>query len=243
MSSPSENATDNEKLWELYGDRQNESSREQLIVQYMPYAEQIARHLFSKRIYDDVEYEEYVQMAMTGLLESIDRYKPDSIASFKTFSCKRIKGAIYNGLNKLTEKREQNSYIYRKSKERLKSLNEQSNDTDLFTSVSDLTINIAIGFLLEESGMYLDSDRSAMEDRSYDIMVLDSLKRDILRMLDELPDVERKIIEYHYYCDSDFQEIADIIGLTKGRISQLHKNAIDEIRALLIKNCNYDQVF
>jgi len=48
-----------------------------------------------------------------------------------------------------------------------------------------------------------------------------------------LPERDRRIIELHYLEDVNFDQIADLYGLTKGRISQLHKAAMLLLRKRL----------
>jgi len=243
VAQSKEKDTCDEVLWENFSNKVDDESREKLVLKYMPYAEIIAKHIFSKRVYEDIEYSEYVQLAMTGLIESIDRYQPGSMASFKTFSSKRIKGAIYNGLEKLTEKRSQSSYIQRKNRERIKSLASRQTSEDLFSDFAALTVNIAIGFLLDDSGIYRDPENDIVPDNLYDDVVISTLKNNLKNAIAKLPALEKQIIEYHYFQQKSFQEISGAINLSKGRVSQLHKKAIIDIQSLLENIAGFDEAF
>jgi len=55
-------------------------------------------------------------------------------------------------------------------------------------------------------------------------------------VLGELPDRERLIVELYYYQDYTFKEIAEVLGVTESRVSQLHtrmkrriKEKLDEV--------------
>jgi RNA polymerase sigma factor for flagellar operon FliA len=48
-----------------------------------------------------------------------------------------------------------------------------------------------------------------------------------------MPERSRKVIHYHYFNELGFEQIGDILGVTKGRISQIHRSALAELRELL----------
>jgi RNA polymerase sigma factor for flagellar operon FliA len=48
-----------------------------------------------------------------------------------------------------------------------------------------------------------------------------------------LPERERELIQRHYVEQVEFQQIAADWGVTKGRVSQLHAQALQRLRHLL----------
>jgi RNA polymerase sigma factor for flagellar operon FliA len=56
------------------------------------------------------------------------------------------------------------------------------------------------------------------------------MRRVIRRAVEKLPERERDIVVRHYFGQSEFQAIAQDLGVTKGRISQLHAQALARIR-------------
>ena len=52
----------------------------------------------------------------------------------------------------------------------------------------------------------------------------------MVALVDALPDQERRVINRHYFQNLEFTEIANIFGVTKGRISQIHKRALVLLR-------------
>jgi len=49
----------------------------------------------------------------------------------------------------------------------------------------------------------------------------------------DLSEQERTVIRYHYLQEVPFSEIAALLGLTKGRIAQIHKQALGRLRTAL----------
>ena len=48
--------------------------------------------------------------------------------------------------------------------------------------------------------------------------------------LDELQGRERTVMELHYRQHVPFVEIAELLGVTKGRVSQIHRAAVARMR-------------
>jgi len=54
--------------------------------------------------------------------------------------------------------------------------------------------------------------------------------------LKELPERERLVLALHYQQDLSFREVAYVMELTPGRISQLHTQALVRLRGMLGKD-------
>ena len=61
----------------------------------------------------------------------------------------------------------------------------------------------------------------------------------IAARLQELPEMQRKVLALYYFEDLRLREIAEVFGLTESRICQIHAQAIVSIKAHLQK---YDLV-
>jgi RNA polymerase sigma factor for flagellar operon FliA len=53
--------------------------------------------------------------------------------------------------------------------------------------------------------------------------------------LQELPDMQRKVLALYYFEDMRLREIAEAFGLTESRICQIHAQGIMAIKAFLIR--------
>ena len=49
-------------------------------------------------------------------------------------------------------------------------------------------------------------------------------------IVNALPEQERFIIRHHYLLGLTFERVAEMMGLTKGRVSQIHKQALQLMR-------------
>ena len=86
-----------------------------------------------------------------------------------------------------------------------------------------------------ESGSEVAGD-SAM-GRHYEtpeeVMDQSELKQMLVEALDMLTEKERSVVVFYYYEELTLKEIANILGVTESRISQLHTRALEKMRLRL----------
>lgn len=228
-------AEEEKALWQRLRDGDAPEAREALANYYLPFARILAAKLYAHRAHDEFEFAEYFQFASVGLLEAIDRYDPDKGASFKTYASHRINGAVLSGIDGLSEKQSQISLRKRLQQERLASLKEsgaeRSGPDALFARLAEVATGLALGFMLDGGGMY-QTDDSGYADNTYSSLELKQLQQRLKEIVERLPERECKIIKYHYYHGFGFDEIAQRLGVTKGRVSQIHARALSQLRDL-----------
>jgi RNA polymerase sigma factor FliA len=233
-AAPNPVKPDEEALWYRYRSVGDQASRDRLVTFYYTHAKMLAATLYAKRVHNEFEFGEYMQFASVGLLEAIDQFDINRGASFKTFAAHRIQGAILSGLEKLSDKQEQIGFRKRIEKDRLKSLQEQSpatiNTDKLFEELAALAIGLALGYLLEDTGMYQAEAEPRYQDNTYKHYELKELQARVREIVDALPEQERHVIRHHYLFGLTFDRVAEMMGLTKGRVSQIHKQALQLMR-------------
>jgi RNA polymerase sigma factor for flagellar operon FliA len=221
-----------ELLWHRFGVEKDASARTALIENYTSLTRVIAASLFARRSGDDIEFEEYVQLGIIGLIESIDRYKLEKGVPFEAYAKHRIRGAILNGLIKMSERREQYAFRARLRRERLDSIADGYGPTDgecLFEEMVEVALGMAIGYMLEGTGLIRDTTNPSV-DNAYQAHELSQLRERLVESSKTLPERERFIIQQHYFRRESFSSISKVMGVSKGRVSQLHKRALNMLR-------------
>lgn len=230
-------------LWQRWHDTRDPAARQRLSEIYLPYARALAAKSYSRRMHNEFEFDEYLHFAVVGMMEALDRYEPDRGAHFKTFATPRINGAILNGLDRLSERQQQIGLRRRLARERLESLKtetcEQDSGQKLLQELGDIGIGVALGFLLEGTGMLLRPDE-CLPDNAYSHIELRQLRDWVWQLVEQLTEREAQVIRAHYRQEQSFEEIAVAMQLTKGRISQLHRQALERIRKLLQARGRFD---
>jgi RNA polymerase sigma factor for flagellar operon FliA len=214
--------------------------REALFHFYAPFARGLARKAFRQRGRGDIEPADCDQLAYEALLEALARFDPDHGAPFPAFATPRIQGNIADGIARMTEIRGQLSWRHRMHRDRTRSL---APDRDAFTAdqaldaLSEMALGLALGFMLEGTGLYADT---AMEESggglstptftAYDSLAWKELLKLLHGEMVSLDDREQAILQLHYVQGMAFDHIATLLGVSKGRISQLHRAALVRLR-------------
>lgn len=233
---------DEQMLWAAFGEIRGAKDRERLFQFYTPLARRLVAKYANLEAKSSIEYDDLFQLACTGLLESIDRFKPDLGVPFRYFANRRINGAILNGIAKHSEVSQQISVRRRVARERAASLKEgevkPSSFDEALSILGDIAACLALGLILDETRGQPDGPTdpapSAFETTAWRQMT--KLLRD---SLEELPQREQDIMIWHYVEGLHFEQIAGLLNVTKGRISQLHKAAIGLLRKRLLKGAHF----
>lgn len=176
-------------------------------------------------------WHDFVQNALIGLLEAMERFDPDREIKFETYARYRVRGAVFNGLRSLRESLAQSSHAYDQARavsDRAESF-EDTAASDPLEAFVTTTVGLGLGFLLEATSF---PDLGESKD-AYAELEKEELSTAVIECMGRLNEREQHILTLHYFHYVPFVEIASQIGVTKGRVSQLHKRALERLRANL----------
>ncbi len=239
MAQHSDLTEEQEKeLWRAWAEMKDMGARQRLAEYHLPFANMLAAKLYAGRQIEHIEFEEYRQYAIVGMMEALDRFDANRNASFKTYAAHRITGCILNGIEKSCEKQQQITARASLRQQRLESLKENGakSEKDLFSELAELAIGLALGYMLENSGMYHTPEEEHYTEHFYNRYELQQLKQMLNRNVESMPEQARCVIRYHYYQGLSFEEVARIMGLSKGRISQIHSQALKQLRQMNLQS-------
>ena len=235
---------DEHALWVRWQGAKDFSAREALLTRHLPYARTVAATYYAKRMHDEIEFGDYLQYARIGLLESLDRFDPAIGVQFRTFAARRMHGAILDGIERLTEKQQQIAVRQRLRREQSESIKDAAcagttagaavrrDGEGLFRYLADVGIGMAICQLLEGTGM-VDNTASldaVPRERHYEPVEMAQLQRRLLSFVEQLGVQQRTVIRYHYLQEHSFEDIANLMAVSRGRISQIHRQALSTLR-------------
>ncbi len=222
-------------LWGRWQAAGSQECLDELVARYADLVRILAAKAYRHRFSEELEYGDYVQFGMVGLLEAIHRFKPEHGAKFETFATHRVLGAILNGVERLSEKQQQIAVRSRVRAERTQSLTQhaagQEQGLDPLQRLADLAVGLALGVILDNCGLYLDGE-PASGDTPYERAALAELRQRLAMLVGRLPATEKRVIRGHYFQQQQFDHIAAAMGLTKGRVSQIHHAALKRLRML-----------
>lgn len=214
-------------LWRRLKVLGDDRCRAALFDAYCGFARAIALREFRRRGGLGLDRPDYEQLACAGLLEAIDGFDPARGAPFPAYAKHRIRGAIADGAARASEAGAQYRCRQRLEAERLRSLRsaEASASGDFIAELADLASAIATGIIAENANV-----AEATPSGGYKSLRWREVELAVLREIERLPEQERRVMQQHYFNALPFAQIAQLMGLSKGRISQLHRCAIERVR-------------
>lgn len=216
--------------WRRFHATNDRHLRENLFDRYRRFARALARRHarmgeYSQDLHDDLE-----QFAYHGLLEAIDRFDPLRGSSFLGFAKARINGSIIDGLGKISEHGARVRFRSKLERERMASLEEERESASATQELAELVTELALGLMLVGSEQAANSKFAGSADNGFDSLAWRETRVLLSQRVDELPEPERTVIRQHYQNDLLFVQIATMLGVSKGRIAQLHRSALGKLR-------------
>ncbi len=220
--------------WRKLRDRSGADSRQWLFEAHMPFARQLARREFARRARTTAERGDFEQWAFEALLQSLDRYDPVRGVGFRGFAKPRILGNIANHLPRMSESGDEYGFRLRTRRDRMRSIRAGGGDPiDALDTLAQLAVGLATGLILDSVS---DGALDPLPDpapSAYDTVAWNELAALVARQIDDLPERERAVLTQHYRNGVSFAHIAELLGVSRGRVSQLHGAGITRIRQRL----------
>ena len=225
-----------------YSSYESSHSIQELIENNLDLVKKIAWH-YHGRVKNIIEIDDLIQIGMLGLVTAAENFIEKPGISFSSYARIRIKGEIVDFLRKnsnLCRTTIVNKQKYDKSHEKLqKNLNRDPNDNEL---VQELNIDINelhkwkeafaanklenLDAVYDEFSIWFLSKENDPEEKFNELELRDAL----LNALKKLEKVEALVIHLYYVEELNVYEIAKILELTNGRISQIKSFAIKKLR-------------
>lgn len=199
----------NKDLWSEYKKSPTVDLKKEIVITYSNLVHYVIHN--SKFInYDIFEDRDYFQFGVEGLSEAIDRFDPEYGTKFETYALQRIRGKIIDEIRKVQTK-------YRI----------QTNSNVLATNLS---LNKSVSD--EDNFMLYEVIPDDVEEPDETLENLEA-KEFLVEALQNLEDRDRLIITLYYYEHLNYKEIAQILGITVSRVSQVHTKIIEKLRLKL----------
>lgn len=197
-------------LWAAWERDRNPEVRAQLAHHYLPLVEYLAGRMAASA--HPSNRQDIYGFGVLGLLDAIDKFRPELGFAFKTYGTLRITGAMQDGLRTL-------SWFPRQSR-RLKSPGrmEKVVPVDFQTGLGDG------GVPLRDS--VPDGDAGPDE-----VVTTADDYREMKRAVAHLPAVERKVVMEIYYGNRRLKDIAVDLQVTESRVCQIHRRALRMIES------------
>ena len=215
---------------------------ESLIVDNMNLVKKIAWHMHG-RVRASIEIEDLMQIGYFGLVTAAQKYSPKEGATFASYAVLRIRGAIVDHLRKSSNLCRTTIQMQQKQKKAVEALTVVLQREPVPSEIAEkmglnldeyrewekafnANIHQSLDEVYDEYSMWFVSKDSTPEEN------LDrSQLKDILKVaLKELPKKEAMVIQLYYVEELNVYEIAEVMEITTGRVSQIKKSAVSLLR-------------
>lgn len=229
------------KLWEEYQITRNLKIRETFVKQYIYLVKYIADKM--KIAFPSyIEIDDLISYGYFGLLDAIEKFDITQNIKFKTYAIWRIRGAILDGIR-------EEDIIPRSRRERQKKikhiecnlrdvLNREPTDYEIANRLQ-MSITVVMECRIDDKIVSFNPNiicETVSNDKyrpDYIVANKDISER-ILKLLNSLPEIEKKVLILYYYDELTLKEIGEIYGVTESRACQLHTKAIRKLKEYMI---------
>ena len=220
---------------------------EKLIADHMNLVKKIAWHMHG-RVRAAIEIEDLMQIGYYGLVTAAQKYSPKEGATFISYAVLRIRGAIVDHLRKssnLCRTTIQMQQKARKVEEELRSafhrtpspaemaekMGIELNEYRDWEKAFNANIHQSLDEVYDEYSMWFVSKESTPEEN----LDKSQLKTILADGLKNLPEKEAMVIQLYYVEELNVYEIAEVMEITTGRVSQIKKSAVSLLRNYIKK--------
>jgi len=239
-------------LWANYRLDGDAEARDRLLQQHLPLVRYVARDLW-KRIRGKLEIDDLVSAGTVGLINAVENFEPERGLAFSTFATPRIRGSILDHLRRWdhvprsVRKKQRSldqarhSLTGRLGREPTRTEIAEELEVDLDTvcrweSDAAEAVQVALDAPLAGEGKQVTTAEIIPGETGEETedAIAHSEEMEILKdAIGRLPERERNILALYYYEGLRMHQIAEILGVTESRISQIRSKIMKTLRGEL----------
>ncbi len=228
--------------------------QQELVMQYAPLVRRVARSL-PLEIPGVLEFEDAVGYGTCGLVEAVRRYDPSKGTNFHAYAVRRIRGSMidaFRRMDRLSRTMRQKARDVHRAHGELevtlgRSPNEQEAADHLGLSIpqyreafsSSRWVTVSLDRLLEKDDDGDSFPAAEMPTADEDIDFTRQFEEremydDLARAVQSLPERERLVVSLYYVEHLAMREIAQVLGVSETRVSQLHAQAVKRLQRTML---------
>ena len=220
--------------------------QECIVRHYAPKIRFLALRLKS-RLPRSVELSEMISAGTLGLMEALGKFRPQLGIRFETYAENRIRGAMLDDLRRL-------DWFPRSLRQRVRQLDEamrkvehekgrSATEEELgeITGLDIREVRQGLEALQNQLWVSLDVIQDSLsaegggEGEPYRATALQEMVEKVAPLIDTLTPREKLVLSLYYHDELNMRETAEVMGITEGRVSQLHSQALGRLRRSLAR--------
>lgn len=219
------------------------AEKEAIVRHYAPKIRFLALRLKAK-LPRNVELGELISAGTLGLMEALGKFKPQLGIRFDTYAESRIRGAMLDELRRL-------DWFPRSLRQRVRQLDEamqriehetgrRATEEDLqkATGLDEKDVRLGLEALQNQLCLSLEAMQDSLAGEGgpqsdadpMQTAATQELIERVASLIDELTPREKLVLSLYYSDELNMRETAEVMGITEGRVSQLHSQALGRLR-------------
>jgi RNA polymerase sigma factor FliA len=239
------------QAWRAYGAQSTATGETQMVEQHLALVKTVVGRL-RLTLPTTLDLDDLYSVGVTGLISAARRYDPARNTAFAAFATQHIRGAVLDELRRM-------DFMPRGTREKAQKVTEAISRVEQRTQQPSTQAEVAaeLGLSIDDYESLLDEvtpasflplDGEAFGENGDDVCLHETIADDnqpsardqlekkellqlVMQRIQQLPDISRKILAMYYFEELRIAEIAAAFGLTEGRISQIHTQAVLSLRA------------
>jgi RNA polymerase sigma factor FliA len=214
-----------------------EGTKGTLVVKYLGMVRRIAAQV-QKDSPAPVEFEEFVSLGTAGLVEAAERFDPEVGVSFAAFAQLRVRGAMYDGLRKMSILPRKRYQALKRAAERgfqARDRGEEGADEGKERAPEGEDSVLPV-YVTRIGALKLPDDE--LPDPAWvgadDLLSRRYLARQVQQIIETLPGPEKAIIHGCYFEGKTLAEVSEELGLSRSWTCRLHARALARLRQAVL---------
>ena len=220
--------------------------QERIVRHYAPKIRFLALRLKAK-LPRNVELSELISSGTLGLMEALGKFQPQMGIRFETYAENRIRGAMLDELRRL-------DWFPRSLRQKVRAIDEAMRgvEHDKGRPATEEELQAITGYDLKDIRQGLEALQNqlwlsldAIQDNvsadspetggePYLSTAMRELAERIAPLIASLTPREKLVLSLYYTEELNMREAAEVMGITEGRVSQLHSQALGRLRRSFI---------
>ena len=217
------------------------ADKEKITRHYAPKIRFLALRLKTK-LPRNVELSELISAGTLGLLEALGKFQPQLGIRFETYAENRIRGAMLDELRRLDWFPRSLRQRVRKLDEAMWQIEHEKGRPPTVEEIQERTglpareVHQGMEALQSQLCVSLDTiqDSLAGEEEGGGEPFKDTAHTEMVEriasLIDALTPREKLVLSLYYTDELNMRETAEVMGITEGRVSQLHSQAVTRLR-------------
>ena len=246
-----ESSLESRALWDASASG-DDSARDALLRENLSLVHHVARQL-SKSLAVEADFDELVSAGTLGLMTALRGFDPRRGLAFSTFAVPRIRGSILDELRRQDHVprsvRRKARDISRARELLMRSLGRMPEDSEMaiqlgtdvqtvwrWQSEVEGAVHLSLTATAGDDGStaparaeFLSSEAESAEERLSREGEVSLLREAILQLNGQ----ERTVLSLYYFEELKSAEIAEVLGISESRISQIRSKALTRLRTVL----------